>query len=42
VLTALVAGALGRFFEQRGLPLAFQRDLQLRAALPDSAEPGGG
>ncbi len=39
LLTALIAGALGRFFEQRGLPVTFQRDLHLRAALPDSADP---
>jgi diacylglycerol O-acyltransferase len=32
---AVLAGALGGFFERRGLPLVFQRDLRLRAALPD-------
>jgi WS/DGAT/MGAT family acyltransferase len=31
---ALLAGALGRFFERRGLPQTFQRDLRFRAALP--------
>jgi hypothetical protein len=36
---ALLAGALGRFLERRGLPLAFQRDLSFRAALPDPDEP---
>jgi WS/DGAT/MGAT family acyltransferase len=38
---ALLAGALGRFFERRGLPLAFQRDLRFRATLPDAGAPGG-
>jgi WS/DGAT/MGAT family acyltransferase len=41
LLTALLAGALGSFFEQRGLPLTFQRDLHLRVALPDGAEAEG-
>jgi WS/DGAT/MGAT family acyltransferase len=42
LLMALLAGALGHFFEQRGLPLTFQRDLHLRAVLPESSEPEGG
>ncbi len=36
---ALLAGALSRFFEQRGLPLAHQRDLRFRVALPDASGP---
>jgi len=36
VVLALVAGALRRFFERRGLPVPFQRDLHFRAALPDA------
>ncbi len=36
---AVLSGALGRFLERRGLPLAFQRDLELRAALPDASDP---
>jgi diacylglycerol O-acyltransferase len=36
---ALLAGALGRFFERRGLPLAFQRELRLRVALPGAGVP---
>lgn len=38
---ALLAGALGRFFERRGLPLTFQRDLRFRAALPDADASSG-
>jgi WS/DGAT/MGAT family acyltransferase len=37
---ALLAGALGRFFERRGVPVAFQRDLRFRAALPDPSADG--
>jgi WS/DGAT/MGAT family acyltransferase len=36
---ALLAGALARFFELRGLPPAFQRELHLRLALPDAETP---
>ena len=39
LLIALLAGAIGRFLERRGLPPAFQRDLHLRAALPGASEP---
>ena len=39
VLLSTLAGAVGRFFEQRGIPRPDQRDLTLRAALP--ARPGG-
>jgi len=35
LLIALLSGAIGGFLERRGLPLAFQRELALRAALPD-------
>jgi len=41
LVLALLGGALGRFFEQRGLPLAFQRDLHLRVALPAASEWSG-
>lgn len=36
---ALLAGALSRFFERRGLPLPFQRELRLRVALPEAGAP---
>jgi WS/DGAT/MGAT family acyltransferase len=39
LLLALLAGAIGRFLERRGLPAAFHRDLALRAALPGPSEP---
>jgi WS/DGAT/MGAT family acyltransferase len=39
VLLSTLAGAIGRFFEQRGIPVPDQRDLRLRAALP--TQPGG-
>jgi WS/DGAT/MGAT family acyltransferase len=35
LVLGVLAGALGRFFERRGLPLVFQRELRIRAALPD-------
>jgi len=41
LLIALLAGALGRFLERRGLPPAFQRELLLRAALPDADDAFG-
>jgi len=39
VVLATVAGALGRFFEQRGIPPADQRRLDFRVATPE--HPGG-
>jgi WS/DGAT/MGAT family acyltransferase len=39
LLLALLAGAIGRFLERRGLPPAFHRDLELRVALPGASEP---
>ena len=39
MLLALLAGAIGRFLERRGLPLSLQRDLHFRATLPDASEP---
>ncbi|MEN8160979.1 MAG: wax ester/triacylglycerol synthase domain-containing protein [Myxococcota bacterium] len=38
LLVALLSGALGAFLERRGLPFPFQRELELRAALPDADE----
>ncbi len=37
VVLATLAGAIGRFFEQRGIPRADQRDFRLRAAMPEKA-----
>jgi diacylglycerol O-acyltransferase len=37
VALATLAGAIGRFFEQRGIPQADQRDFRMRAALPENA-----
>lgn len=37
VALATLAGAVGRFFEQRGIPQADQRDFRMRAALPEHA-----
>ena len=39
VVLATVTGALGRFLEQRGVPLAAQRRLDLRAMVPVSVRP---
>jgi WS/DGAT/MGAT family acyltransferase len=41
LLVALLSGAIGGFLERRGLPLAFQKELELRAALPEEDEPTG-
>jgi WS/DGAT/MGAT family acyltransferase len=38
LLIALLSGAIGTFLERRGLPLTFQRELELRAALPEAEE----
>lgn len=37
VALATLAGAIGRFFEQRGIPRPDQRDFRLRAAMPEHA-----
>ncbi|MCP5058163.1 MAG: DUF1298 domain-containing protein [bacterium] len=37
VALSSLAGAVGRFFEQRGIPRADQRDLNMSAALPEQA-----
>jgi diacylglycerol O-acyltransferase len=39
VVLSTVAGAVGRFFQQRGIPIPDQRDFTFRAALPE--RPGG-
>jgi diacylglycerol O-acyltransferase len=37
ILLSALAGAIGRFFQQRGIPVADQRDFTFRAALPERA-----
>lgn len=39
VMLSAIAGAVGRFFQQRGIPIPDQRDFTFRAALPE--RPGG-
>lgn len=37
VVLSVLAGAVGRFFEQRGIPIADQRDFDMRVAIPEYA-----